>query len=97
MIIIGSFSVFRIANHNVIKFSNQDANEVSIFNYRYYVIAIIIGPILFYIPRFFEIVTVYKPIDITTNTDCSSFRPSIPVLEIPCIKGTCSLQIGEYP
>ena len=54
--------------------------------------AVIIGPVLFYIPRFFEIVTVYKPVDVPEN--CSSFEPSIPVIDIPCVSEACSPNLG---
>ena len=68
------------------------------FSFRYYVMAIIIGPILFYIPRFFEIETVYKPLSVDDISDnCSSFRPSVPILpilEVPCVDGKCNVQIG---
>jgi hypothetical protein len=56
------------------------------------VLAIIIGPVLFYIPRFFEIVTVYKTVDVPVN--CSSLMPSIPVIDIPCAVGACHLKLG---
>ena len=61
--------------------------------------AIIIGPILFYIPRFFEIETVYKPLSVDDITDnCSSLRPSVPILpilDVPCVDGKCNVQIGN--
>ena len=39
--------------------------------YRYYVIAVIVCPIIFYLPKFFELRTVYSSISFDVTVDCS--------------------------
>ena len=39
---------------------------------RYYVFGVVICPMVFYIPKFFELKTVYSPYSIRTVVDCAS-------------------------
>ena len=38
-------------------------------------LGVVICPVLFYIPRFFEVTAVYRPVDLTVN--CSSISPFV--------------------
>ena len=40
--------------------------------HRYYVFGVVICPMVFYIPKFFELKTVYSPYSIRTVVDCAS-------------------------
>ena len=50
----------------------QAKKDCSCSSYRYYVFGVVICPMVFYIPKFFELKTVYSPYSIRTVVDCAS-------------------------
>lgn len=57
----------------MLKVQNSQMNIFSpLLTFRYYVIGIIICPMLFYLPKFFELKTVYSKIGFDYVVDCVS-------------------------